>query len=109
MLAATVSSKAPSVSSSERPAGGKTQQPSASNHCDDIFIRTSWADAAVALAQIDKVGARGFFPSDGQDRHELLARQSEPRHIFCQISVSLYGDQISRAHLQEKLEMYTKC
>ncbi|KAJ9592340.1 hypothetical protein L9F63_001109, partial [Diploptera punctata] len=28
-------------------------------HNDDIFIRTSWADASVALAQIDKGKASG--------------------------------------------------
>jgi hypothetical protein len=55
MVAATASSRTLSLSSSQRPAGGKTQQQSASNHNDDIFIRTSWADAAEALAQIDKV------------------------------------------------------
>jgi hypothetical protein len=59
MVAATASSRTPPSlwSSSQGPAGGKTRQQYTTNYNDDIFIRTSWADAAVALAQIDKVGS----------------------------------------------------
>jgi len=60
MVAATASSKSPSLSHTYTPACSKTQQQRTTNHNDDIFIRTSWADAAVALAQIDKVGSTGF-------------------------------------------------
>jgi hypothetical protein len=55
MVAATASSKTAPQSYTQRPAGGKAQRQCVINHNDDIFIRTSWADAAVALAQIEKV------------------------------------------------------
>ncbi|XP_023725439.1 protein patched [Cryptotermes secundus] len=59
MVAATASSRTPPLSYTQRPAGAKTLRQCATNHNDDIFIRTSWADAAVALAQIEKGKATG--------------------------------------------------
>lgn len=59
MVAATASSKSPPLTHTYTPACSKAQQQRTTNHNDDIFIRTSWADAAVALAQIDKGKATG--------------------------------------------------